>query len=166
MTLSLAVPRRQARLRHGSGADLAQVVALYARCSEESRRRRFHAPLPVVPRRLVLRTLEPDDGWSTLAVLGRRVVGVASAGRLGAGQAEVGVLVDDAHQGRGLGTRLLVEVAAEAIARGYTSLLCLTQPDNVAVRRSIERSGLPTTTRSDEDDLISVTMHLPTQICD
>jgi GNAT superfamily N-acetyltransferase len=129
-------------LRHGRSTDQAAVVALHDRCSEESRYRRFHAPLPEVPPRLARATLEPEGGWSLVAELGDDVVGVASAGPLSACDLEVGVLVEDRHQGLGIGTALLLAVADEAGALGYESLLCLTQPDNEAVLGSVARSGL------------------------
>ena len=78
-------------LRRGTTADQAPVAALHERCSEESRYRRFHAPLPQVPSRLVRATLEPEDGWSVLAELGTEVVGVACAGPLSTRELEVGV---------------------------------------------------------------------------
>ncbi|MGN6574991.1 MAG: GNAT family N-acetyltransferase [Nocardioides sp.] len=128
--------------RHGRSTDEAAVVRLHDRCSEESRYRRFHAPLPQVPHRLARVTLEPEGGWSVVAELGGDVVGVASAGPLSSADLEVGVLVQDGFQGLGIGTALLLAVADEARSAGYESLLCLTQPDNEAVLGSVARSGL------------------------
>lgn len=130
-------------LRRGTPADLPQLAAMYARCSEESLARRFHSPVPAVPPGLLRSTLEPRCGWSLLAVLHEELVGISTVGALSALDLEVGTLVRDDHQGRGIGTRLLCEVAGEASARGYRTLVCLTQPDNVAVHRSVARSGLP-----------------------
>ena len=146
-------------LRHGTRADEAPVAALHTRCSEESRYRRFHAPLPEVPRRLARATLEPEGGWSVLAELGGDAVGIASAGPLSTHDLEVGVLVQDGFQGLGIGTALLLAVADEARSRGYESLLCLTQPDNEAVLGSVARSRLAArTTRY--DGLMSVVIDL------
>ncbi len=127
-------------LRRGTTADQAPVAALHERCSEESRYRRFHAPLPQVPSRLVRATLEPEDGWSVLAALGSDVVGVACAGPLSTREVEVGVLVEDGYQGLGIGTRLLLAVAEEARSRGYRHLLCLTHR---TTRRCSARSPGP-----------------------
>jgi len=150
---------RLVRLRHGTSADEAAVTALHERCSEESRYRRFHAPLPTVPPRLVRATLAPDGGWSVLAELGGDVVGIASAGPLSRCDLEVGVLVEDGFQGLGIGTALLLAVADEARSLGCRSLLCLTQPDNAAVIGSVARSGLAArTTRY--DGLMSVVIDL------
>ena len=148
-------------LRHGAAADHARVAALHDRCSDESRYRRFHAPLPRTPLALVRQTLEPDNGWSVLAEVDGDVVGMASVGPLSTCDLEVGILVEDAHQGRGIGTALLLEVAVEAGTRGYRTLLCLTQPDNDAVLATVTRAGLPSRT-SWYDGLMSVTIPLST----
>jgi L-amino acid N-acyltransferase YncA len=154
-----ASPAASITFRHGRPTDQAAVAALHDRCSAESRYRRFHAPLPQAPRRLARATLEPEDGWSVLAERSGNVVGLASAGPLSSADLEVGVLVEDGCQGLGIGTALLLAVADEARARGYESLLCLTQPDNAAVLGCVVRSGLAARTRR-YDGLMSVVIDL------
>ena len=156
---SSASARELITFRHGRPTDQAAVVALHDRCSEESRYRRFHAPLPEVPRRLARATLEPEGGWSVLAELGGAVVGLASAGPLSRCDLEVGILVEDGCQGLGIGTALLLAVADEAGSDGYESLLCLTQPDNAAVLGTVARSGLAAHT-TQHDGLMSVVIDL------
>jgi GNAT superfamily N-acetyltransferase len=146
-------------LRPGTAADHARVAALHDRCSDGTRFRRFHAPLPRTPSTVVRRTLEPDAGWSVLAEAGGDVVGIASVGPLSTCDLEVGILVEDRHQGRGIGTGLLRAVAAEAGAGGFRTLLCLTQPDNGAVLATVARAGLPARA-SCHDGLMSVTIPL------
>jgi len=146
-------------LRYGDPSDLARLTALHGRCSPETLRRRFHTAVPVVPERLVRQTLLPDGGWSVVAELGRDLVGVACTGPLSCTDLEVGVLVQDAHQGRGIGTQLLRHVAAEATGRGYRSMLCLTDPGNHAAERALVRSGLATTT-TPYDGMLVVTVRL------
>jgi GNAT superfamily N-acetyltransferase len=147
-------------LRYGTAADHARVAALHDRCSDESRYRRFHAPLPRTPLALIRQTLEPDNGWSVLAEAGGEVVGMACVGPLSTCDLEVGILVEDAHQGFGIGTRLLLDIAIEAGTRGYRTLLCLTHPDNDAVLATVARAGLPART-SWYDGLMSVVIDLP-----
>ena len=147
-------------VRYGAAADHARVAALHDRCSDESRYRRFHAPLPRTPLALVRQTLEPENGWSVVADLDGELVGIASVGPLSTCDLEVGILVEDARQGRGIGTRLLLDVAVEAGTRGYRTLLCLTQPDNDAVLATVARAGLPSRT-SWHDGLMSVVIDLP-----
>lgn len=146
-------------LRYGDGSDLARLDALHRRCTPETLRRRFHTAVPVVPQRLLRQALLPDGGWSVVAEAGPDLVGVACTGPLSCTDLEVGVLVEDAQQGRGIGTRLLQHVAAEATGRGYRSILCLTDPDNPAAERALARSGLVTTS-APHDGLMVVTVRL------
>ena len=149
------------RTRYGTAEDLALVTALHERCTPEALRRRFHAPLPRVPGRLARQLLEPELGWSLLAEHGGHVVGMACAGPLSTSDLEVGILVEDCSQGRGIGARLLRDVATEAARRGYRSLLCLTQPDNEAALAAVRRVGLPHTA-TDEEGLMGIVMSLRT----
>ena len=133
------------RTRQSTDDDLALVTALHDRCSADALLRRFHAPVPRVPDRMARGLIAPHHGWSVLAVHGQDAVGMACAGPVSEHMVEVGILVEDASQGRGVGSRLLRDVATEGAARGYRSLLCLTQPDNDAVLATIQRVALPHT---------------------
>lgn len=84
---------------------------------------------------------------------------MATVGPVSTYDVEVGILVEDAHQRRGVGARLLRDVATEAGVRGYRSLLCLTQPDNHPVLATIRRVGLPFAVTT-SDGVMSVTMRL------
>lgn len=147
------------RTRYGAAADLPLVAALHDRCTPEALHRRFHAPLRTVPSGVTLRLLEPARGWSLLAEQHGQVVGMACVGPLSADDLELGILVEDASQGRGIGGRLLREVARDAAARGYRSLVCVTQPDNHAVLATVARSGIPFAT-DDSDGLVDVVMRV------
>jgi GNAT superfamily N-acetyltransferase len=135
------------RTRYAGVHDLEQVTAMHRRCSPETLHRRFHVPLPAVPERLVRRLLAPGTGWSLLAEQYGEVVGLASAGPLSDSELEVGLIVEDAHQGTGVGSRLLRDVAAEARTRGYAGIVCVTQPDNESMLRTVRRAGLEGSTR-------------------
>lgn len=148
------------RTRYGAAHDVAPVIALHERCSSETLHRRFHAALPRLGKQLARQLLAPELGWSVLAERGDHVVGMACAGPVSNHDLEVGILVEDAHQGRGIGSRLLADLAGDATGRGYRSLLCLTQPDNEAVLASVRRVGLRHTV-SVADGLATVRMHLP-----
>ncbi len=155
-----AVTTSPVTLRYGEPADHARITDLHDRCSERTLYRRFHAPLPRTPAGLIRQTLEPENGWSMVAQLDDDLVGLACVGPVSTRDLEVGILVEDAHQGRGIGTLLLQEVAVDAATRGYRTLLCVTQPDNDAVRGSVARSGLTWRT-SVYDGLMSLVMELP-----
>jgi GNAT superfamily N-acetyltransferase len=53
-----------------------------------------------------------------LAVVGEEIVGHAMYVRLGSGEAELAVVVEDAWQSRGIGRLLLTELALKARSRG------------------------------------------------
>ncbi len=153
----MTVPR--VTTRDGAAADLAAALALHEQCSATSLRRRFHTPLPRVPARMVRGLLCPPQGWSRLALDGPTVVGMACAAPLSPDAVEVGVLVADREQGRGIGTLLLRETAGQAAVRGYRAARCLTERDNEAVLRTARRTGLPTTVGWD-DGLVVVELLL------
>jgi GNAT superfamily N-acetyltransferase len=129
------------RTRYAGVHDLEQVLAMHRRCSPETLHRRFHVPVPVVRERLVRRLLT-GPGWGLLAEQCDEVVGLACAGPLSPSELEVGLLVEDAYQGTGVGTRLMRDIAVQARTRGYTGLVCTTQPDNDSVLRTVRRAGL------------------------
>ena len=139
MTISLV------RTRYGAEHDVAAVTAMHERCSATTRYLRFHAPTPRVRPSLARRLLRPPGGWSLLAELGGDVVAMACAGPLSPQDVEVGLLVEDAHQGRGLGARLLRETCADAALRGYLRVHLVCQAGNRAVLRLAHRVGLPFT---------------------
>jgi GNAT superfamily N-acetyltransferase len=132
---------------------------MHLRCSAETLHRRFHVPLPHVSARLVRRLVAPSDGWSVLAEQCDEVIGLACAGPVSDTEIEVGLLVEDAHQGTGVGTRLLRQVAGEAAERGYRTLVLLAQPDNDSVLRTVRRAGLHGASRW-TDGLLEVTAPL------
>ncbi len=130
------------RTRHASAEDVARVVALYARCSEHSLERRFHHPVGQVPEPMVRRLVEPAHGWSIVAEQGEEVIGHGCAAPISPSRVEVGLLVDDAFQGAGVGARLMRDLAGSAAERGYGALLCCVAPDNESVFATVRRAGL------------------------
>jgi L-amino acid N-acyltransferase YncA len=130
------------RTRLATVDDVPAVAALYHRCSAATLQRRFHSPVATLPDRAVRRLVSPPQGWSLVAVQGREVVGHGCAGPLSPATVEVGLLVDDAFQGTGVGTRLMRDLAGSAADRGFHSLVCLVEPDNDSVLRTVQRAGL------------------------
>ena len=131
------------RTRHATAEDVPAVLDLYQRSSSQTLERRFHTPVARVSERVVRQLVDPPRGWSLLAVQGEEVVGHGCAGQLSPARVEVGLLVDDAFQGTGVGSRLMRDLAATAAERGYRSLVCCVAPDNQSVLPTVRRAGLP-----------------------
>jgi GNAT superfamily N-acetyltransferase len=126
----------------GGSQDQVLVARLVRACSAETLRRRFFLPRePTVE--AVLATYRPyllagpPDGLALAAVLAGQPIGLlnlAPAGPApGAGrQLELGVLVADAWQRRGIGTALLDHALDRHAWPGWT-IRATVQPDNLAV---------------------------------
>jgi acetyl coenzyme A synthetase (ADP forming)-like protein len=104
--------------------------------------------LPVVSRALVDPFLDPDwhSRGSLIAVLDEkgveRVVAIASWVRLrDPRRAEIAFAVDDDYQGRGVGTRLLEQLAELAGERGVDEFVALVLPQNLAMLEVFSRAG-------------------------
>lgn len=130
------------RTRHASVDDVRRVLALYARSSALSLERRFHAPVPHVHEQVVRQLIEPAHGWSMVAEQGDEVIGHGCAAPVSRSRVEIGLLVDDAFQGTGVGARLMRDLADSAAERGYGAMLCSVAPDNEAVPATVRRAGL------------------------
>jgi acetate---CoA ligase (ADP-forming) len=135
------------RLRPPRDADGDAVLALFAGLSQESLYRRFHG-LPALDRRLVEPVLSPN--WvDTGALIGtvaadaaERVVALASYARLrDPAAAEVAFTVADDYQGRGVGTRLLEQLADRAGGHGIRRFLAEVLAGNEAMLGVFEDAG-------------------------
>src|SRR5689334_15640874 len=105
-------------------ADRQAMLDLFARSSSDTRRDRFHGSLSVFPERY----LEEILGGRQLAVVARdtcheenrgKVFGLASAAPMGPCTAEFAVWVEDAHQGRGVGSLLARAILRMLAQRGF-----------------------------------------------
>jgi len=72
--------------------------------------------------------------------------------------AEVAVLIEDAHQGQGVGTALLRRQLKLAERMGFGEVMAVVLADNGSMRRMLERTGLDWTTRIEDG---SATMRAP-----
>jgi acetyl coenzyme A synthetase (ADP forming)-like protein len=66
------------------------------------------------------------------------------------GAAEVAVAIEDAHQGRGIGTQLLMHLSAYAAGMGITAFRAFVRRDNYAMMRVFRNSGFRMTRDLDE----------------
>jgi acetyl coenzyme A synthetase (ADP forming)-like protein len=135
------------RLRPPVTEDGPGLLELFRGLSPESLHLRFHG-MPALSSDLVRTMLEPD--WANRGALigtlatdaGERVVAVATYDRLrDPVKAEVSFAVADELQGRGIGTRLLEQLAAQAAAHGVERFVALVLPENVAMLRVFSDAG-------------------------
>jgi ribosomal protein S18 acetylase RimI-like enzyme len=125
-------------LRHG---DTTTVAALFARLGARSREQRFCGAKPRIAAHELeaLARVDGDhhvlvafvDGDPTPAGMARLV----RSGR----SAEIAFEVADAHQGRGIGSLLAQELAADARAAGITELVATVCGDNQAIVSLLRR---------------------------
>jgi len=133
--------------------DKAGLIDALERVSAESLYTRFFSGKREFSDAEMTRMVQVDFGnvVALVAVLEEegadRIVGGARYFRTGpadSGQsAEVAFMVDDAHQGLGIGSRLLKHLAAIARAAGIDTFEAEVLPSNAAMLRVFERSGLP-----------------------
>lgn len=120
-------------IRELRSADADAVQAFVRRLSPESRRRRFFMPInELTPRQLERITTGGGVHDLNLAAFDAagRIAGLAQYALEEDGAAEFGVVVDDALQRSGLGTRLVRVLIERARARGLPALRGLVMYDN------------------------------------
>ena len=152
-------------LRRATVEDAEAVVAMHERCSYESRTRRYHVPMPKLTTRTARHLSAPAGGVSVVAAVGDAVIGMATAApweELGSTTMEVAVLVEDGWQGQGLGLRLLRQLVAEARDLGADRVVCVVQPENHAMLRTLERLRMRSRVIREGDNL-TVTVALSDQ---
>jgi acyl-CoA synthetase (NDP forming)/RimJ/RimL family protein N-acetyltransferase len=92
--------------------------------------------------------VRPGDLASLIALIGEEVAGLASYERLPTGdEAEVALLVDDEHQGLGIGTLLLEALAVHATANGVARLVAEVLPNNASMLNVFRSAGFTAHTR-------------------
>lgn len=133
-------------LRAGVITDAGALAAMHERCSAETLYRRYHAPVARLSPRMARALLEPAGGASLMLTVGDEVVAAGMFSPDPASEepatAELGLLVEDTWQRRGLGARLLRALAEEAARAGLETLVCQVLPENDAVLRTVARAGL------------------------
>ena len=168
----------QILVRRAASTDRDELSKMFARCTLQTRYRRFHAPVKAIPERylaealtaspfhyaLVACPVPPDTDLAATDLAAARdmdarsggIVALASCRVVEEGMAEVGILVEDAWQRRGVGSALLDELAAHARAIGLRALTAqlLTEQAWTAgmlarygpVKRSLASRGVVTVT--------------------
>src|SRR5436190_13379509 len=135
------------RLRAPAAEDAGALTAFFGAMSDRSRYLRFHG-LQRIDDALIRHFLEPDweNSGVLLGELDGRVVAVGEYVRLrDASAAEAAFAVADEHQGRGIGTRLLEQLALRASEVGIERFVAEVMPENRAMNGVFEGTGLEVT---------------------
>ncbi|HET6172770.1 MAG TPA: bifunctional GNAT family N-acetyltransferase/acetate--CoA ligase family protein [Gaiellales bacterium] len=138
---------RTLRLRPPCREDREGLAAFLAGLSPESLHQRFHAALR--PR---AELVDPylDSNWRDRGALlgavaedgGERIIALASYARLrDPAAAEVAFAVADAHQARGIATRMLEQLARRAAVEGIERLVFEILPGNAHMLRVVAEAG-------------------------
>jgi GNAT superfamily N-acetyltransferase len=134
-------------LRAISPADETALIAFHERCSESTRYLRFAAAKPQLRpaeahylcgvddhSRGALVVIESDDPGT--------VHGVGRWERINCAEAELAFVVEDAHQGQGLGRRLVEATIARAHEEGFTRLVADVLQSNHRMQHLAREYGL------------------------
>ncbi len=126
--------------------DWRRLQVFHSRLSPETVHARFHAMKRDLTEPLAHR-FTTQDGRDLVAVVATmkpddRIVGVARYSRIDAHTAEVAFVVEDAYQGRGIGTELMRALRRVALRNGVQTFVAEILPDNVRMRALLHASGV------------------------
>jgi len=144
---------RRVEIRALRPADRDDLIAAVGRTSDQSLYRRFFGARRGFGEQEIAFFLNVDfvDHVALVAVAdegGRPVI--AGGGRyvvVQPGKAEVAFAVVDEYQGQGIGAALMRRLAAIARAAGLKELIAEVLPENIAMLKVFEKSGLRVSTR-------------------
>ncbi|MEY7971435.1 N-acetyltransferase family protein [Saccharomonospora xinjiangensis] len=143
-------------IREFDSTDLPGIRAMSHHLSARSLYQRFFAGTPAIPAALLrqLAQVDHDRQDAVVAVADHLVVGLAQAVRTEPGTAEIGVLVVDAWQNRGLGRTLVTALAERALPRGIGEFRASVLPGNEPARHALTRLWPGAVDSVDEDCLL------------
>jgi acetyltransferase len=142
-------------LRLTRPSDAPRVRSFLERLSRETRVKRFFMAMPDIDERTVnhFTFYNPRQRIvvaATAPLAGvEEMIGLADIALVDTGVAELGIVVDDEHQGSGVGTALLEAVSSLAAANGATHLRAELLDHNKPMIRLLERLGRTVQTMED-----------------
>jgi GNAT superfamily N-acetyltransferase len=145
-------------LRDARPEDCAAVRDFLSGLSLDSAYRRFFTGIGSPPSGALVRRLveaDPDRRTVVLAIAGAEVVGVADTTLVDDGRAvELGVVLADRWQRRGLGWQLCAAALTPALSRGVPVLRAHTLPDNARVAKILRRRWPDSAGRFEDGTLV------------
>ncbi|MDX6276139.1 MAG: hypothetical protein QOJ72_267 [Nocardioidaceae bacterium] len=134
---------RVAQLRPILESDAADFVEFYSRVSNESKYFRFFAPYPTLSDKDVARftTVDHDRRVAFVVLVHSTIIAVGRYDAVADDEAEVAFLVEDAHQGRGVGQLLLEHLAQAGRERGIRRFIADVLPSNSRMQQIFREMG-------------------------
>ena len=134
---------KTAHIRPIRPEDAELLVEFYSRVSDESKYYRFFSPMPHLSERDVKRFTEVDyvDRVALVLTSADKMIAVGRYDTVEPGKAEVAFLVEDGHQGRGIGQLLLEHLAQAGRERGIERFIAEVLPDNQAMIHTFKDAG-------------------------
>ena len=134
---------RTAHIRPIRPDDADLLVEFYSRVSAESKYYRFFSPMPFLSDRDVKRFTEVDyaDRVAFIMTIAGAMIAVGRYDSISKDKAEVAFLVEDKHQGRGIGQLLLEHLAQAGRERGIERFVAEVLPDNQAMIHTFRDAG-------------------------
>lgn len=161
--------------RRAAAGDRAALERMLTRCTGQTRYRRFHGPVSVFPERYLAEALSGSPLHFALVgcvaegavandaadedAAGGAVVALASCRAVDEGVAELGILVEDEWQRRGVGDYLLREIVAYAGRTGLRALQAQVLAEQPWIVGMLRRYG--TCTVAGAGQVLHVTVSLP-----
>ncbi|NRQ50607.1 GNAT family N-acetyltransferase [Aeromicrobium stalagmiti] len=128
-------------VRQATLADIEAVTALHERCSVDTLYNRYQVPLKMpMTTRMARRLVVPDVGCAFVVQVGLDVVGHGVL-ELVEDVWRFQLIVEDAWQGQGLGTRLMKHAAGRAKSEGAARLTFVTAGSNDHLLRAVGNAG-------------------------
>jgi RimJ/RimL family protein N-acetyltransferase len=126
-------------VRENDTGSLAALLTRLGTDGADDRMRRLLGDRPAE----ALTEVDYEQTMTFVVEVGGTVVGVGryDIAADAPGTAEVAVAIEDAHQGRGIGTQLLMHLSAYAAGMGITAFRAFVLPDNYAMMRVFRNSG-------------------------
>lgn len=123
--------------------DAPKYVEFYSRVSAESKYFRFFAPYPRLSDKDVQRFTEVDHHKRVAFVMTLQddIIAVGRYDAISDEEAEVAFLVEDVHQGRGIGQLLLEHLAQAGRERGFLRFTAEVLPENVRMIQVFREMG-------------------------
>ena len=145
----------QVRIRFARPGDAQAVAEMHERCSDQTRYQRYFSLQEW--RDLQLRRLSGGHRGATLVVTSAddRVVGLGNVfpdpdAEPDQPTAEIALIIEDAHQGQGIGHALLARMLELAPQMGFDHVVAHVLADNQAMRHLLQTTGLTWSTRITE----------------